>query len=47
MVVVMGWLESALSTILCVGTKNRTREDGGGYGLVGIDPFAYFMRGYE
>ena len=28
-------------------TENRTREYGGGYGLVGIDPFAYFMRGYE
>ena len=27
--------------------KNRTREDGGDYGLVGVDPFAYFMRGYE
>ena len=30
-----------------MGTKNRTREDGAGIGLVGIDPFAYFMRGYE
>ena len=30
-----------------MGTENRTREYGGGYGLVGIDPFAYFMRGYE
>ena len=30
-----------------MGTKNRTREDGGGYGLVEIDPFDCFMRGYE
>ena len=30
-----------------MGAKNRTREDVGGYGLIGIDPFAYFMCGYE
>ena len=30
-----------------MGTKNRTREDVDCDGLVEIDPFAYFMRGYE
>ena len=28
-----------------MGTKNRTREYGGGYGLFGIDPFVYFCVG--
>ena len=36
-----------ISSQICAGTKNRTREDGGGDGLVGIAPFHYFMRGYE
>ena len=36
-----------ISSQICTGTKNRTREDGGGDGLVGIAPFHYFMRGYE
>ena len=36
-----------ISSQICVGMKNRTREDVGGYGLVGVGPFDYFMRGYE
>ena len=30
-----------------MGTKNRTREYGDCDGQVGIDPFDYFMRGYD